>query len=630
MDLFSSLQFSQAELSAVLLGASRLILPVLTLWLLARCVRSLLRERYEPETWAYVGLPDGENLPIRHWECILGRSASADLVLPYSQVSRSHAALMRGTDGQWRLFDLGSAGGTMTEGFSVPPEGAVLRDCQDFTLSGVELRFIDLNEAERENLEQRRTRPGRVIHPGLSFLLLTVIQAVLALEHSLSVEAEYLLPVTLAFGALAVVEWLYYFIMRAIGRLGFEVETLAFFLSTVGLSVAATSVPYDMVKQTVLLLAGIVLFLFLGWWLRDLERAKRFRWAMGFAALGLLGLNLLLSEAIFGAKNWLQIGGVSFQPSEFVKIAYIYAGTATLDRLFMGRNLFLYIAFSAVCVGALALMGDFGTALIFFATFLVISFLRSGNLATVFLAITGAGLAGFLVVTVKPYITQRFATWGHVWEYANDAGYQQTRAMSAAASGGLFGMGGGRGWLEDIVAADTDMVFAVVCEELGLLIALAAVAALLILAFAAVRNAATGRSSFYVIAGCAAASMLLVQMGLNVFGSLDILPFTGVTFPFLSRGGSSLISCWALLAFIKAGDTRSGASFVMKSPGRYADAPEPEPEDYQALPEEADTAEADWEDEPWDDDRDSYLDSPFVEGEFHPDDFPDEAEDELP
>ena len=95
------------------------------------------------------------------------------------------------------------------------------------------------------------------------------------------------------------------------------------------------------------------------------------------AALGFLALNLIAGETTNGATNWLSIGGFTLQPSEFVKVAYIYTGAATLDRLFRGRNLFLFIAFSAICVGALALMGDFGTALIFFVTFLVISFMRS-------------------------------------------------------------------------------------------------------------------------------------------------------------------------------------------------------------------------------------------------------------
>ena len=145
---------------------------------------------------------------------------------------------------------------------------------------------------------------------------------------------------------------------------------------------------------------------------------------------------------------------------------------------------------------------------------------------------------------------------------------QQTRALSAAASGGLFGQGAGCGWLKNIFAANTDMVFGMLCEELGLIVALCAMLAIIALAIFTVKNAAQGRSSYYVIAGCATVTLMLVQMSLNVFGVLDILPFTGVTFPFVSKGGSSMLSCWMLLAYIKAADTRRGASFVVRLPSR--------------------------------------------------------------
>lgn len=177
-------------------------------------------------------------------------------------------------------------------------------------------------------------------------------------------------------------------------------------------------------------------------------------------------------------------------------------------------------------------------------------------------------MAGTLVLSIKPHVAQRFATWGHVWEDVSGAGYQQTRALSAAASGGLFGQGAGCGWLKNIFAANTDMVFGVLCEELGLIVALCAMLAIIALAIFTVKNAAQGRSSYYVIAGCATVTLMLVQMSLNVFGVLDILPFTGVTFPFVSKGGSSMLSCWMLLAYIKAADTRRGASFVVRLPSR--------------------------------------------------------------
>ena len=146
----------------------------------------------------------------------------------------------------------------------------------------------------------------------------------------------------------------------------------------------------------------------------------------------------------------------------------------------------------------------------------------------------------------------RFAVWRHAWEYAQEEGYQQTRTMSAVASGGLFGAGPEEAWLKYVGAANTDLVFGVVSEEFGLLLALCAAAAVILLGIYALRAAGRSRSSFYAIAACATAAMLVFQTTLNVLGSVDLLPLTGVTFPFVSMGGSSMLSCWGLLAYLQA------------------------------------------------------------------------------
>ena len=380
--------------------------------------------------------------------------------------------------------------------------------------------------------------------------------------------------VALSFVALIALEWSCYHFMRFLNRSGFEIETLAFYLTSLGMSVAASSAPNDLLKQLLLTIAAVLLFSLLGWWLRDLERSMAARSTVVIGTIMLMFVNIVFSDAVLGARNWLTIGGLSMQPSELIKVGYIYAGASTLDRLYRSRNLYSFIFFSAFCVGTLALIGDFGTALIFFVTFLVISYLRSGSIATVILAISGAAMAAFLAVSIKPYIARRFSTWGHVWEDVYGAGFQQTRAMSAAAAGGLYGKGAGAGWLKDIFAANTDMVFAMVCEEQGLIIGVIMVAAMLVLALFAVRSARHGRSAYYSIAACAAMSMLLTQLAMNVFGSLDILPFTGVTFPFVSRGGTSLLSCWMLMAFIKSADNRRDASFAVREASMDTDAEE--------------------------------------------------------
>ncbi|MBR1659607.1 MAG: FtsW/RodA/SpoVE family cell cycle protein [Oscillospiraceae bacterium] len=545
------------------------VLPLLALWILARCVRSMLRERYEPEVWGWLEASDGSRAALQHWECIVGSDKSCDVVIDRSSVRPTHAALLRGGDGSWRLHDLSGGDSAVGRGTD-EGQGLPVSDGASLRFADQKMTFHDLDEEQLAAWERSRSVPGLLVSQGVTLLLLTIFQVLLALEYAGSLEGEGRVDAALGFAFVALMQWSYFLLMRAIDRRGFEVETLAFFLCTLGLAVCVSSTPEDVLKQLLLMLAGMLLFVFLGWWLRDLRRVLVMRWPVALAALGLLALNVLAGDTQYGASNWLSFGGFSLQPSELVKVAYIYVGAASLDRLFRRRNLFAFIAFSAVCVGALALMGDFGTALIFFVTFLVISFMRSGSFATVFLAVAGAGLAGFLVLTVRPYIARRFAAWGHIWEDPYGAGWQQTRAISAAASGGLTGVGPGRGWLHGIFAADTDMVFCLVSEELGLIVALCAVLAIVAIVFFAVRAAARGRSSYFVIAACAAAGMMTVQLALNVFGSTDILPFTGVTFPFVSKGGSSMISCWALLAFIKAADTRQNASFSVRLSAKRA------------------------------------------------------------
>lgn len=539
-------------------------LIILSAAIIVRCIRSMLSERYEPELWGYLRR-GREDLPILHWENSIGRSRFSDIRIDMPAVSRVHAVLTRSDKGVWRLYDIFSKGGVWVNGVKVGENGVEVRNGYVLNLAGVVCRFLPVNSEQREALEEYRTRPGQRVSPAITLIELTLFEAFLLLEHVFTAEPGYAGDIALSFAGLMCVQWLCYYAMRFIGRSGFEVETLAFYLSALGMSVAASGTPEDMFKQLLLTMVGVALFLINGWWLRNLRRTAALRIPVAIMAAALLGVNVMTSDAVFGARNWLEIGGYSFQPSEFVKALYIYVGASTLDRLYRTRNLYTFIGFSAACVIALALIGDFGTALIFFVSFLIISFMRSGSIATVLLAVSGAGLAGFLAVSVKPYIAQRFATWGHVWEDIYDKGYQQTRAMSAAASGGLFGKGAGGGWLKDIFAANTDMVFAMICEELGLIIGLCMVLAVLTLAFFAVRSARQGRSAYHAIAACAAMSMLLVQLGLNVFGSLDILPFTGVTFPFVSRGGSSLLSCWMMMAYIKSADNRRSASFAVNA-----------------------------------------------------------------
>ena len=540
----------------------RFLFPVLALLILSRAVRSLLKLPHTPETWGQLSLPGGGAVPLTHWENILGRGRSADVRLSYPSVSRQHAALCRGEDGGWTLYDLDSKGGTTINGTAVEGSAPVsLGD--EIALGGVPLVFLPQTAGEREALDSLR-RQERPASMWPSFLWLTLFQLLACIQLIIAAGETASAALPLSFLGLTAVMWIYAAVLRSSRCVGFEMETIAFFLSTLSLAVTASSAPGSLLKQFAAILLGLMLFLLLGIFLRDLARVQRIRWMMAAMAIGLLGLTLVAGRTKYGASNWIAIGNLSFQPSEIAKICYIFAGSATLDRLFRKRNLGLFILLTGLCIGALGLMSDFGTASIFFVTFLVIAYLRSGDFAGLALICGAAVFGAGIIVRFKPYILNRFASWGHAWEAASTTGYQQTRTMSAAASGGLLGMGGGNGWLHRVAAADTDLVFGMLCEEWGLLIAVLAVGAVITLAFFAARAVRASRSSFYCLAACAAGSLLVFQTSLNVFGAVDILPLTGVTFPFVSNGGSSMLSSWGMMAFLKAADTRSDASFAIR------------------------------------------------------------------
>lgn len=541
-------------------AVARFVFPVLAALILLRAIRSLLRIPCTPEVWAQLSLPNGSAIALTHWENIIGRGKTADVQLNYPSISRQHAALCRGEDASWTLYDLDSRGGAAVNG-EVVRESAPVKLGDTVTLGGVPLVFLPQTVGERESLEQRR-RSERPASLWPSFVWLTVFQVLTCLQLIVAKGDGATVHIPLVFAGLTAVMWLYYFALRLARCAGFEMETIAFFLSTLSLAVTASSAQRALPKQFIAIVLGLCLFLTLGVFLRDLGRTQRIRWLMAAAAICLLGLSLVAGHSKYGAVNWISIAGVSFQPSEIAKICYIFAGSATLERLFRRRNLTLFILLTGVCIALLGLMSDFGTAAIFFVTFLVIAYLRSGDFATLALICGGAVFGAGIILKFKPYILSRFASWGHAWEAASTTGYQQTRTMSAAASGGLVGMGSGNGWLHNVAAADTDLVFGMLCEEWGLLIAVLAVASIVTLAVFAARACREGRSSFYTIAGCAAASLLVFQTCLNVFGSVDLLPLTGVTFPFVSNGGSAMMSAWGLLAFLKATDTRENASFA--------------------------------------------------------------------
>lgn len=544
--------------------ALRVLMPVYAIIIVYQCYAAMRRRRRpEKPLVTLYNTVTGQKLPVIFWENSIGRSKSSDIVVDDPAVSRNHCVLLRRASG-WYICDTGSKGGTYVNGEAAEGRTRVLID-DVINVGNSQFQFLrgeDYDENLRYSWFFKKVNDKPAMKSWKLMLLITLFHFFMCVEAVFWQDGTNKYSPLVLFGCLAVAEWTFFFVStKVLKRVSFELESLALFLTGVGVMLLVRQVERSAYVQLIAAVVGMALFCVIIKFIEDPDRTSstKLRYGLMIAAVGLLGISIVFGKITYGAANWIKIGGISLQPSEIVKIIYIFIGANTLDRLQTKKNLLEFIIFSAVCVGLLALMGDFGTALIFFMTFLLISFMRSGDFKTVILAIAAAVFGVSIVLRFKSYVLDRFKAWGHAWEYANDLGYQQTHVLTYIASGGLFGVGIGNGFLKGVGASESDLVFGLVSEEMGVIVAITLAVAVACLVIYARAITTRSRSTFYSISACCAAGLLVIQLSLNVFGATDILPLTGVTFPFISCGGSSVLSCWGLIAFIKAADERTYA-----------------------------------------------------------------------
>lgn len=538
----------------------RAVTVLMVLYVIWRCYTSFKKgQRRKDPVVMLEDAATGAHFPVLYWENSIGRSRSCDIQIPDNSVSRDHAVLMRREEG-WFVCDTGSHAGTRVRNKQIT-EPTLVQIGDKIRMGSTTLTLRNASDVPQKKRSMFTGFSKEAASPFKLMLVVTLVQMSLTLQLMIGT-GEFRLYPAAPFVILFTASWvLYFFSRRILKRVSFEIETVGLLLSSIGILLLSGE-GLDTVKMQIAAFGiGIVLFCFLVWFMSDLERVMKLRLYIAIGAILLFVANLVLGKDVNGSRNWIFIGPFSFQPSEFIKIAFVFVGASTLDHLQTKKNITEFIVFAAICLAFLFLMRDFGTALIFFACFLIIAFMRSGSFRTIFLILAAACFGVFLILQFKPYVAQRFSGWMHVWEHAQDSlGYQQVRTMTYIASGGLFGLGLGNGILKYVAAGDSDLVFGMLCEEQGLLMGMAVLFALVLFILYARSDVTRSRSTFYAIAACAVSGMLLFQAALNVFGPTDVLPLTGVTLPFISAGGSSMISVWGLLAFLKASDERTYAA----------------------------------------------------------------------
>lgn len=535
------------------LAVSRWLLPLFALFFTYQWIRCLKAVRYQPISLGALVSLEGERIPLTAHESSVGGGGTADVVIPTLSKNRKYAVIVKKED--WYIYKT-------LNSQNVKLNGQPLDDVNELKFGdilqfgGQQYKFMppSANDCKQK---PKKVKPAST---GALMFWLVLFQITMLLQLLLKFYPEIPAGLPIAFLTLFLIELVYFFIRKAFKDPNILAEIQSFFLVSIGLAICATAAPATLIKQTAAVCLGFLGFIVLWQILKSPDRAMILRYIAGAAAVVLLILNLIFGKQVYGARNWIDLGPITFQPSEFVKVAFIAAGSAALYRLLATRNVILFMGFSGFILGSLALFRDFGGLLIFFVTMMVIIFLRTGNIKTI-IAISALAVAGgTALVVLMPHISSRFKVWRNVWAYANSGGYQQTRTLIAAASGGLLGVGGGNGYLDRVAASDTDLVFGIVCEEWGLIIGLCVLASFILLSLYAFKFAQNAKSAYYSIAVCATAALLLFQAALNIFGSTDILPLTGVTLPFVSNGGTSVVASFGLLSFFKACAANQGGT----------------------------------------------------------------------
>ncbi len=277
-------------------------------------------------------------------------------------------------------------------------------------------------------------------------------------------------------------------------------------------------------------------------------------WLYTLAGLSLLAVVLVLGSEMFGAKNWLTIKSITFQPSEFVKLTFILAMAALLIREAKSKywNLLLVSVVAALHVGLLALSNDFGGALIFFVVYLLMLFVVSADVLFPTAALLSGSLAALLAYQYSGHIKERVMAWQDPFSCIEEEGYQMAQSLFAIGSGGWTGTGLYGGMPKTVPIVKSDFIFSAIAEEFG-----AVFAALLLCIYInciiwMMAMALERKKPFFFAAATGAVSLFGVQLFLNVGGVIKLIPSTGVTLSFISYGGSSLFSSIFLFQGIQA------------------------------------------------------------------------------
>lgn len=352
---------------------------------------------------------------------------------------------------------------------------------------------------------------------------------------------------------------------------------VVFTLSGIGITFVTRLQPDASLGQVIFLFLGVALMVGTLAVVKNLEVIKRYKYVLGIAGIILLVLPMFIGTEIYGSKLWIKIGGFQFQPGEFAKVLIVLflAGYLAENRELLSisnrtvlgikfpRLRLLYPLFIVwgVCLLVVAFERDLGSALLFYTIFLIMLYVATGRVSYVIIGLALLAIGAFGMYQIMSHVQVRVAIWLDPFSDAQNLGYQIVQSLFSLADGGLAGVGIGKGMADIIPVVASDMIFAAIGEEMGLLGGSAVLLLFMLFAVRGLTTAARAKSDLAAFSAAGLTAAISFQAFTIVGGVTKLIPLTGVTLPFMSQGGSSLLASFVIVALLlRAGDEATGRS----------------------------------------------------------------------
>ncbi len=359
---------------------------------------------------------------------------------------------------------------------------------------------------------------------------------------------------------------------------------IVFLLSGIGITFVTRLAPSLAMNQLIILFIAIALMVVTLALVRNLDIVKRYKYTFGAIGIFLLILPMFIGTEIYGSKLWIRIGTFTIQPGEFAKVFIVLflAGYLSENRELLSisnhkvlglkiprvRLLVPLFVVWGICLMVVAFERDLGSAVLFYTIFLMMLYTATGRVAYVIIGLLLLCVGGFGAYKAFSHVQVRFQIWLDPFADAQNTGYQIVQSLYSLADGGLVGVGVGKGLAKLIPIVESDFIFSAIGEEMGLLGGAAVLFGFMLFAVRGLTTAARAKSDLAAFTATGLTAAISFQAFLIVGGVTKLVPLTGVTLPFMSQGGSSLLASFVIVALLmRAGDEATGRNVELDGTG---------------------------------------------------------------